>query len=221
MNALKYFSVGAVALTLVTTLAPTGSQNAEAATSVKMPQNLTWAGDRFLNYDMVDAVFGRDKVDWPVTVLFTNNADVNYVKNMMDGDWAPLDASSANQNYNLLNDGFGQAWDGDGGKKTTSCPALGDYANHYRAYGIGAGQHLYNTTLGYWVPATTHRDWSECSLSPKYDFSEGTEEKMTYWAGRYTAVANDKFNIDNNEPFRVEGNHTWQSNAYASTIHMP
>lgn len=55
----------------------------------------------------------------------------------------------------------------------------------------------------------------------KYDFSEGTEEKMTAWASDNTAVANDKFNLYNPEPFRVAGNHTWDSNGLASTIHMP
>lgn len=154
-------------MALVISGAALSGVNAHGATAAQTPYYLGWSGDSFYNYDFLTRSVAQNNVDWPVTVLFTNNATVDGAKCEMDntapcGDWAPLDASSWTDYALYMNDGVGAAWDNDGGKKTTTCPATGDYANHYRIYGIGNLGRLYNTTLGYWVPATTHRDWSEC-----------------------------------------------------------
>lgn len=203
---------------------------ASGATAAQAPTQVLWSGDAFYNYDFASQSVSQSNVDWPLTVFFTNNANINKVKCNMDnsdvcGDWAPLDGASFVKYNFRLNDGptLGWEWDQDGGKKTTSCPAWGDSANHYRMYASNYADRNYNSTLGYYTMATTHRDWSECPPggSVHYDYTEGTENKMTAWASDNTAVANDKFWMYNPEPYRVQGNHTWDSNGYASTIHVP
>lgn len=70
------------------------------------------AEDAFYNYDFVSKNAAGDNVDWPVTMVFYGNADVNRVKNIYWGI-----TLLANPMYAYLNDGAGWMWDEDRGTK--------------------------------------------------------------------------------------------------------
>ena len=119
--------------------------------------------------------------------------------------------------------GGGLTSDADNGKKRKLCPLTGESARHYRVYGLGGtgGGRLFNTTLGYWVPASAHMDVNECGTGEYYCCNEATEEYLTSSSAPHTAVVNDKFNLYNAEPYRDENGHIWFNSGYASTIDLP
>jgi hypothetical protein len=194
---------------------------AEAATT-KTLQYLSIGGDRFFNYDFLSKSSAATNVDWPVTVIFRNNATVDKAKSSMEAWSNYFDSTSYQMMYIVENDGSGAYWDQDGGKKTPACPTYGHSSPHYRVYGIGSYERMYSTTFGYYVPATTHRDYNECpAYQKKHADTEAVEDLLLREAGDNTTVYNDMYNFHNYEPYRVEGNHTWYSNGYASTVRIP
>ena len=194
---------------------------AEAASTKKLAY-LSIGGDRFFNYDFLSKSSGATNVDWPVTVIFRNNATVKKAKSSMEAWSERFDYTSYQMMYMVENDGAGAYWDQDGGKKTPACPGYGYSSPHYRVYGINTSERLYSTTFGYYVPATTHRDYNECpAYQKKHGDTEAVEDLLIREAGDNTTVSNDAYNFYNYEPYRVEGNHSWYSNGYASTVVIP
>jgi hypothetical protein len=206
---------------------------AQAATAT----NLKWmnmGGDYVYNYDFLSKSASRTNVDWPVTIMFIGNATVDKAKSKME-DWSNsgcglfhdvgcFEYASTGAMYLRMAESQGStaAWDQDNGKKTPACPASGLSSPHFRVYGIGASERLYNTYYGYWVPATTHRDHNECPPVNRYfDQTEATEQLMIDQTHTKTSARRDVYFWDNSEPYRVEGDHRWNSNAWASSIAIP
>lgn len=102
---------------------------------------LTRDDDSFYNWDFDSQTADSSNVDWPVTILYHNNAEVDKVKSIYWGL-----CGSGSQKYARLNDGnegTGWVWDEDGGTKNPcSCLISGD-AEHMRVY-ADANDTMYN-----------------------------------------------------------------------------
>jgi hypothetical protein len=115
--------------------------------------NLSWlsiAEDHFYNYDFNSQLPLSNNVDWPITMLYWNNAEVDKVKNavgyLFDG----------NPQYLVIDDSGGTGvWDQDSGTKNIFCPSIQAEAKHMRVYADGDDR-LYNIHWGYYVLASTH-----------------------------------------------------------------
>jgi hypothetical protein len=177
--------------------------------------------DWFKNYDFHDQSLpvSDQNVDWPVDILFWNNANegiivtdfVNYgyttaftsTEYLRFSDGAPRDAQ----------------FDSDGGVKTGCYPVGSD--NHFRLYSDFDWQN-YNIEWGYYVLATSHQDHNECGpVGRWFGKSELAENYITsdaraiYGNG---AVADDLFNVHNYQPYREEGNHIWDNDKWMTTV---
>ena len=181
--------------------------------------------DGFRNYDFNSQTVASNNVDWTVSLMFWNNATINRVKNSAIG---PLYDQTGSTQYGRLRDttAAGFVWDADGGRKTTKCPGAPlqpRNARHYRIYADGDDR-MYNLDWGYWVFGTTHWDMDECSLSSPafFGYSENAEEwVVSDWSSRTGwGAANDWAWFANSEPFRVAGDHIWDSNGYASALYV-
>jgi hypothetical protein len=175
-------------------------------------------GDVVNNYDYRSKGYYYDNVDWAVSVFFTGNAEIDKVKDFYD----PYLPASGGTMYAYLKDGSSSAWDKDGGIKTSYCSTNDRYTNHLRLYADGDDR-MYNLTYGYYVFGTTHLDHAECGTTNKYfGESETVEGRVVTWAGNQgMSVTHDTISMNNNEPYRVEGNHRWSNNAYASRVRIP
>ena len=222
MNNARVFAITALVVgALSVTFSPAGG--ATASTTDHGITTVIFGDDRFRNYDVNTSSTTTTNADWPVTVLFTNNASVDKAKSSMDA-WTNLDTTNLSSKYlSMANSGTTLTTDSDAGKKPQLCGGTGVSTRHYRVYGLGStgGGRLFNTTFGYWVPATTRVDVSACGSGSYFCCSEATEEYLTAQSAAHTAVVNDKFNIFNAEPYRDEAGHIWFNSGYASTIDLP
>ena len=186
--------------------------------------SLTMGEDRFYNWDFEnDDRSTRTNVDWPVTMLFYNDADVQLVKDM----YYTFVGSSM---YARLNDGSSWVWDKDGGTKSGLCTSQ---IYHMRVY-ADSDDHMYNTSWGYYVLGTTHIDNNEClPLSDEY-WSGDSEQAEGHFAMHAediysecdVAVFEDWRNFRNLEPYyRVKSNegpdHIKHNNGYATAVYLP
>jgi hypothetical protein len=132
--------------------------------------------DRFYNWDFhcgnATTCISRTNVDWPLTTLFYNNAEINLVKDNYLAGVYRYGNTCASAQYTSMNDGQGANWDTDGGRKTICCPGSYDTAFHFRIYSAGTqyGNHdrMYNTKWGFWIVASTHTDRNEPLCFPFY-----------------------------------------------------
>lgn len=215
MSTLDRFLVGSLA---AGTLWLTGAfgLSADAASTSRLTVVRVGA-DSIYNYDFMSKTASATNVDWPVTIIFRNNAEVNKVKNHYRDTWP-----CASQKYGrLMDDGTSYVWDSDGGAKNR-CTLLGD-VYHLRVYADGDDR-LYNPEFGYWVYATTHIDHNEQLWGEWFGESERAEEWWRDWAvkqRRWTAVCDDCLDLKNAEAYRTEGKHRWRNSGYATSIVVP
>jgi hypothetical protein len=169
--------------------------------------------DSFRNYDFLSQTVSASNVDWPVTLLFYNNANVNKAK---------IFAWTGSTMYGRMNDGTGYVWDSDKGSKDSLCPIVGD-AHHYRVYAPPTTDRLYNVTWGYWVFATSHIDHNECGFGSYSGYPDRTEDYVaTQFANAGYQVERNWASFSNPEPYRVEGgDHIWSNDGYATRIRIP
>jgi hypothetical protein len=175
--------------------------------------------DRFYNYDFLSTQASSSNVDWPVSMLFYGNADINKIKLALFG----LEVI-ASPMYELLDDGSGWVWDSDRGTKEVH---YSYYLNRYvylhmRIYAPSPPDY-FNDELGYYghyVIGTTHYDeypfesWSGYSEYAEKDV--GLASKAIGWT-----VFEDHAFFNNPEPFRIEGTHVWDNNGYATFVYVP
>ncbi|MGL5827583.1 MAG: hypothetical protein ACRCYU_22675 [Nocardioides sp.] len=231
-------SCGRIATAIGATLVLTGgllntAASSQAATT-KNYQAIVWPGNTgglgpgHTNYDTLTQRDSGDNVDWPVTLLFVNNANQGRAKSRIK-DWSNHFEFPSPKNFNMLmakdlsrpRPGA-LSWDTDGGNKTPLCPAIGFSSPHFRMYAPGTDERMYSPELGYFTVATTHIDYNECPpIGKKHKWPERIEEVMVRDLTGDTAIRNDYWNLHNPEPFRVEGDHTWDNNAFASEITIP
>jgi hypothetical protein len=175
------------------------------------------AEDSFYNYDFLSKEATSTNVDWPVSMLFYNNAEIDKVKNIYFGL-----TIFAYPMYELLNDGAGWVWDEDRGTKGVVWSGyLGSYVYlHMRVYAPYPQDYMYNTYWKYYILGTTHYDqfpfefWSGYSEYAENDFASIAISKG------YT-VFEDWGNFYNYEPYRVEDGHIWYNNGYATAVYVP
>jgi hypothetical protein len=133
------------------------------------PRRISNNGDYFWNYDFDTSQLDLTKKtsaqrhgDWPVTVIFTNEASLSIVKSTMwSGHFkSPMYLKLYDRGSDPLKK---PVWDKDSGNyKGNACTGT---KWHYRLYGpdtdIGGDGSFYNADLGYYVVATTHKDYHD------------------------------------------------------------
>jgi len=168
------------------------------------------------NYDFESKSATSTNVDWPVNLIFFNNATIDGVKWQLDGYYGATSPEKKNMGINE----YGlTSWDEDGGKKGILCPITNQWTRHYRVY-AGTDDTLYSPSLGYWVAASTHKDRNECPPINKqfYDSEEVEEHIGGLYANAGLHVWDDFSSFNNAEPYRVEGPHIWNSNGLVTFI---
>lgn len=173
--------------------------------------------DSFDNYDFSTPKVSSKNVDWPITLLFRNNAEVDKVKQKIG--WG-IFASAA---YARLNNSFGWFYDSDQGIKSAPC-TVGVTAVHFRVYADqGAGDRNYSPSLGYYVLGTTHLDRNECGGGTKTSgWSELAEETISnMYSVRGWTIYRNTYQMNNPETPRLEGNHYWNNSGLATIVAVP
>jgi hypothetical protein len=187
---------------------PAGAATASSSTNLFVSFA---GGDVLANYDHGTAANpnSRSGVDWTTTMFFKNNATVNKVKSVLGSSYSYTGSPA----YAYLNDGSGAAWDADSGRKDLGgCNYIDD---HMRIY-ADSDDRLYNTTDGYYVIASTHRDYWESSSNcgEYFGYSETTSADFrSYFVGQGYSCAANAVGIGNAEPLRYDGGgtHIWEN----------
>lgn len=203
--------IGALCLGLALWMAPATPLNAATASSLGIR---VIAEDSFFNYDFLNQNnTNPDNVDWTLTMLYYNNATVAKVKAIYWGSTAFGNAMNGR-----INDGEGWLWSTDKGTKEAICAGS---VRHMRLYANGNNRSN-NIHWGYYVLGSTHYDLDECSLNPRFGWSETAESWFAQIArDKDYAVFEDWDDWANAEPDRWEGNHFWQNDGKATSISVP
>jgi len=174
--------------------------------------------DLFYNYDFINPNNpSSTNVDWPVTMIHYDKADVTKVKNIYYG-LCPVTCNAFNAD---LNDGSGWIEDNDRGTKSGAfwSNSLSSYVYiHMRVYAPNPPDYMHNSNWGNYVVSTTHYDqypsesWSGYSQYAEDDFA-------TIASNSGHAILRNWANFYNAEPYRVEGgNHIWLNDGYATFV---
>ena len=172
--------------------------------------------DYFYNYDFntTDST-SYTNTDFPVTMLFWNNAEIDKVKAVyISSRWELI----GNNQFARLNDGSGWEWDNDRGVKT-----YGLHNCHMRLYAPGSTDTMYNVDWGYYILGTTHYDYFEFAGGWS-GYSEDAEAEACQTArnGQGWGVVEDWSTFYNYEAYRVEGgSHIWDNNGLVSAVYVP
>jgi hypothetical protein len=179
--------------------------------------------DQFHNWDFKD---GGASVDWPISIIFGNNANVNKVKNAYkDRGWWGGECGSAMWGH--YNDGYGLDWDTDDGVKGPPCiPGCFVTAYHMRVYALPSTDRMYNVGWGYYVFASTHQDRDEACpfVSAKAGWSETAEDYVVNFAINSIgwSASHDWANFFNyNQSGWQHNTHYLQSNGCGSWVNVP
>lgn len=174
--------------------------------------------DSYDNYDFPTQSVSSTNVEWPVTLMFRNNAEVDKIK------VALTFGVPGSTEYGRMNNSFGWFWDGDGGRKTGPC-SFGTSTQHYRVYADPAHEDRnWAPSIGFYVIGTTHSDVNECGGGTTYfGYSEGAENRVVTNAVGATSwqIYPDSWDMQNPEPPRWEGNHYWSNGGTASQFIIP
>jgi hypothetical protein len=163
-------------------------------------------------------------VEWPVDLLFYNNASVSSVQSGLSS-FFPYGKPFASSEYARVNNGARYHWVVNGGRKTAAQSA-GSYDDHYRVYGY-SGRNYAIDGLGYFVIGTMHRDYNEAAnvTNSSYGNSEDAEHDLFVDAGSLASTLNWQAYYDNydmtNAISRVEGNHIWNNDGLATMVRLP
>lgn len=230
----RYLAI--VVLLIVASLA-TNMQPVQAATVPRTSFILTPGGDVFLNYDSHSNTHAtrRTQVDWPVSIIFYNNSEVDKVKESLDEKYDRFgfgkylrysDITYYDQrtrNTKRIYD-----TDSDGGVKDTRCPGLYRQPKsnaHLRIYGSRApvaerrAGSMYDYRWGYYNLGTTHRDFVDCFGSTKFGDPEGAEaEFVRYLRARGFYVSSTVYGLYNSEPYAIKGDSYRGNDGYAAAV---
>jgi hypothetical protein len=193
--------------------------------------------DGFYNFDFKSQNASSNNVDWPMRFLFFNNAEIDKVKDALDGCHSPyIPAQTCNNGGGenaAFNDNLILQWDSDGGKKqTNTCSSSG--AQHMRFYAnpvdVYPYDRNYNTAWGYYIFAAVHKDYEGGSggSCTTYYSAEGEEgwwvQRMLDYLPGWSQQSNSYYwyNYDGGHWDLYGGNYHWtQSNGYASYVSVP
>jgi hypothetical protein len=159
-------SLGYVVLAIVQAGSTPRSAHAQT-TSVLGFLTAPWMqGDGFYNFDFRSYSASSTNVDWPMRFLFRYNAEIDNVKNAIDGcggdpSISPTTCNSGSAQHHLFNDNGYNLWDDDGGKKQSNSCSSG--AQHMRLYAnpdsVWPYDRNYNDTWGFYIFASVHKDF--------------------------------------------------------------
>jgi hypothetical protein len=179
--------------------------------------------DAFRNYDFTSYHVARNKVDWPINLVFYNAVtNVNIVKDDLNFAFNQTGSTM----HGRVSDSGGQFfWDDDNGKKNALCsnPIHLSDAFHFRIYASPADS-LFNLKWGFYAIASSHIDHDECWVHKWTGLSENAELAVAKAAALeygQNAVHIDLHNFYNFEPLRREGSHIWLNDGWATFIRVP
>lgn len=214
--------LGAAAGVAALTSSLFGMQPAQAAGTARLGSfalvNLA-DGDQVYNYDFDDQNAVRNNVDWPLNLFFYNDAEIDRVKNILQPQF---DNTGGIQDARLR-DGTALTWDTDRGMKNPQPSCSGGNTDiHMRVYADGDDR-MYNTTDGYYVFATSHKDINEGCTGEEFGYSEAAEGGFaTEYSNRGYFVAQDDIGFGNWEPPRHEtSSRYWDNDGNATAIYIP
>lgn len=152
-----YLALIIIAATVVGLYA--GGNQAEAHTAASGSYyTLTIREDAFVNWDFRSKSVSASNVDWPVNMLFYNNAEIDKVKDALDALPNTNIGRCGSSKHAQVDDGSGMAWDSDGGiKDDCSSSPPSEQARHMRVYADGDDR-LFNLSYGYYIIGTTHAE---------------------------------------------------------------
>jgi hypothetical protein len=194
-----------------------------------------YAEDRFYNWDFENTNWPvtADQVDWPITMMFYNNAEVDKVKGLLRGVSSyPLIGGTMFAvvgDFPPVSDGTGGGelqWDGDGGIKSNAPCAFGSMgdAYHIRIYADWPDDRFYNISAGFYVLAATHIDHNELPLCPGTWHGE-SELAENHFAQRSRdvnlTVYEDWWSLLNFESWHQNGPHVVDNNGMQTLVHVP
>lgn len=210
----KFSATATVALVAFTVLA---APNTSQAASTSNLRALEIDNDSFWNYDFTEKQISRNKVDWPIGLLFRNDAEVDKVKQKLA--WPAFGGKM----YARMDNTNSPFWDEDGGVKQEICPVFSDKsALHFRLYADpDNGDRNWSPSLGYYVLGSAHFDRGECAgqTNERYGWSEFAERLVgSLYSVRGWTVYPNIWNMQNKERPRREGNHYWNNNGLATVI---
>ena len=149
--------------------------------------------DQVYNWDHRSESAEWSNKDWPVHIVFWNNANVGKVKgtdgtHSLDND---IFQTQGGAKYLRFNNSGGAnnpsnqtfTWDSDAGRKRYNCVSNSNaWTEHFRVYGDLA-DHLWNPYWGYFVPVTTHWDFDdpEVPFTSCDNAQHGWDENAADW----------------------------------------
>ena len=188
------------------------------------------SSDYVYNYDFFSEDFSEDNLDWPVTIIFANNAEIDRVKNdLRPHGFNETGSSKKGRVSDSSTSGF--VWDSDRGLHQDACPVQA----HYRVYAPADDRLGYNTTLGYFIIATTHQDRYHHNWCPPGTEAFGWSETASNTVRTAAIQAYGSSNVDSNSinmrnriPAHWSGtdddeedDRYWQNSGYAHRINVP
>lgn len=188
------------------------------AASTSNLTTLSIDGDSFYNYDFDSESASSSNVDWPITMVHYDNAEVDDVKDIYFGS-----TIFANTKYARMNDG-GWDWDSDKGTKSGQVYSdeLDDYVYvHQRIYAPNPPDYMSNSPWGNYVISTTHFD--EYPTESWSGYSEYAEDFFALSASGSYTVYEDWSDFSNDESYREEdsGSHIWFNDGDATAVEVP
>ena len=183
------------------------------------------SNDYVYNYDFRSKSVSGNNLDWPVTIIFANNAEVEKVKE----DLTPYGFGAGGSakwgrisDYSISN----LAWDGDGGRDENACPIHA----HYRIYAPPDDRLGYNKTYGYFVIATTHQDrnhYGNCPGEDMFGWSEIASNQVHVAAvnayGQSNVISNtiQMYNAIPASHWSHDKTRFWQNDGLAHPVNVP
>jgi hypothetical protein len=159
-------------------------------------------------------------VDWNTDLIWYNGADQYKVEHALTNYGYGSNRCCGHYGA-MYNPNF--SWDGEGGVKT-----VGQNTEHVVVYAPSAGYLTFSNGWGYTTFGTTHYDHNDMApwdvLPQSYDRSDEVENDIAWDFNQLGYKINANASNMNNYQYGTDadsGNHTWQSDGYATTINVP
>ncbi len=147
------------------------------------------SADAWYNYDFKTQSAEASNVDWPIRYLFAADAEVDKVKNTIDGCGGDPTINPClgdhvvhEAKFRGRENGYWY-WDGDGGRKQgLSC----QLDQHIRVYALSSTDRNWDPELGYYILGSVHKDYEggECD-----DLFYSAEGEQGWWDTRIAGIS--------------------------------
>jgi hypothetical protein len=194
--------------------------------------------DGLYNFDFKSTTVSSTNVDWPMRFFFHENAEIDKVKNALDGCGGDPSiptttcSNGGEQSAYFDDNGYGQ-WDVDGGIKQANNCFSG--SNHMRLYAnpshISPYDRNYSLTWGYFIFACVHKDYEGGSGGSCTTYYSADAAEEGWWVQRmldylpgWAQESNSYYWYNAEDPGDwdfYDGHWHWtQSNAWASYVEV-